>query len=62
VRRDSRITEGEAEALEVWISLVGADRVARSLGITDASLDQVRHSGPVTAKLAERVRAGLVRS
>ena len=59
-KRDARITEGEAEALEVWIGLVGAEPVARALGIADTALDQGRHSGPVTARLAERVRAGLV--
>ena len=59
-RRDSRITVSEAEALEVWIGLVGAERVARTIGIADTALDQVRHSGPVTARLAERVREGLV--
>ena len=59
-RRDSRITESEADALEVWIGLVGAERVARAIGIADTALDQVRHSGPVTARLAERVRAGMV--
>ena len=59
-KRDARITEGEAEALEVWIGLVGAEPVARALGIADTALDQVMHCGPVTARLAERVRAGLV--
>lgn len=59
-KRDSFLTSSEAEALEVWIGLVGAEPVARALGIADTALDQVRHSGPVTARLAERVRAGLV--
>lgn len=58
--RTAKLDVGEAEALEVWIGLVGAEPVARALGIDDTALDQVRHSGPVTARLAERVREGMV--
>lgn len=59
-KRNAFLTDGEAKALEVWIGLVGAEPVARALGIDDTALDQVRHSGPVTARLAERVREGMV--
>lgn len=59
-KRDSFLTSSEAEALEVWIGLVGAEPVARALGIADTALDQVRHSGPATARVVDLVREGMV--
>jgi hypothetical protein len=58
-RRSARLNDQEAERLEREIRYHGQQATAKTMGITLAALDDVRHSGPSTPATIALVRAYL---